>query len=94
MYFLTARLIIGTPYDPMYWVIREHFYNALKTEAQAHEHISDYTLNSMRRLLTDKGFIHARSRYVGCGELVQITPWLEVSHSRCLPSRSSSPPRC
>jgi dolichol-phosphate mannosyltransferase len=68
-----ARLIIGTPdYDRMFWVILEHFYNALKPEAYAHEHISHYTLGSMRRLLSDNGFRHIRSRYVGGGELVQL----------------------
>jgi dolichol-phosphate mannosyltransferase len=68
-----ARLIIGTPdYDRMFWVILEHFYNALKPEAYAHEHISHYTLGSMRRLLADNGFRHLRSRYVGGGELVQL----------------------
>jgi len=68
-----GRLIIGTPdYDRMFWVILEHFYNALKPEAYAHEHIAHYTLGSMRRLLADNGFEHVRSRYVGGGELVQL----------------------
>ena len=68
-----GRLIIGTPdYDRMFWVILEHFYNALKPEAYAHEHISHYTLGSMRTLLADHGFRHVRSRYVGGGELVQL----------------------
>lgn len=68
-----GRLIIGTPdYDRMFWVILENFYNALKPEAYAHEHISHYTLGSMRKLLADNGFRHVRSRYVGGGELVQL----------------------
>jgi SAM-dependent methyltransferase len=68
-----GRLIIGTPdYDRMFWVILEHFYNALKPEAYAHEHIAHYTLGSMRKLLADNGFEHLRSRYVGGGELVQL----------------------
>ncbi len=68
-----ARLIIGTPdYNRMFWVILEYFYNALKPEAYAHEHIAHYTLGSMRRLLADNGFEHLRSRYVGGGELVQL----------------------
>jgi hypothetical protein len=47
-----GRLIIGTPdYDRMFWVILEYFYNALKPEAYAHEHIAHYTLGSMRQLL-------------------------------------------
>ena len=68
-----GRLIIGTPdYDRMFWVILELFYNALKPEAYAHEHIAHYTLGSMRKLLADNGFEHLRSRYVGGGELVQL----------------------
>jgi ubiquinone/menaquinone biosynthesis C-methylase UbiE len=68
-----GRLIIGTPdYDRMFWVILEYFYNALKPEAYAHEHIAHYTLGSMRKLLQDTGFKHIRSRYVGGGELVQL----------------------
>ena len=68
-----GRLIIGTPdYDRMFWVILEYFYNALKPEAYAHEHIAHYTLGSMRKLLADNGFEHIRSRYVGGGELVQL----------------------
>ena len=68
-----GRLIIGTPdYDRMFWVILEYFYNALKPEAYAHEHIAHYTLGSMRKLLADNGFEHLRSRYVGGGELVQL----------------------
>jgi len=68
-----GRLIIGTPdYDRIIWVILEHFYNALKPEAYAHEHIAHYTLGSMRRLLAEHGFEHLRSRYVGGGELVQL----------------------
>jgi dolichol-phosphate mannosyltransferase len=68
-----GRLIIGTPdYDRMFWVILEEFYNGLKPEAYAHEHIAHYTLGSMRRLLADNGFRHLRSRYVGGGELVQL----------------------
>jgi dolichol-phosphate mannosyltransferase len=68
-----GRLIIGTPdYARMFWVILEHFYNALKPEAYAHEHISHYTLGSMRRLLAGSGFRHLRSRYVGGGELIQL----------------------
>ena len=68
-----GRLIIGTPdYDRMFWVILEYFYNALKPEAYAHEHIAHYTLGSMRKLLKDTGFRHIRSRYVGGGELVQL----------------------
>jgi SAM-dependent methyltransferase len=68
-----GRLIIGTPdYDRMFWVILEEFYNALKPEAYAHEHIAHYTLGSMRRLLAENGFLHLRSRYVGGGELIQL----------------------
>lgn len=68
-----ARLIIGTPdYDRLFWVILELFYNALKPEAYAHEHIAHYTLGSMRRLLAESGFEHVRSRYVGGGELIQL----------------------
>jgi dolichol-phosphate mannosyltransferase len=68
-----GRLIIGTPdYDRMFWVILEEFYNALKPEAYAHEHIAHYTLGSMRRLLAENGFQHLRSRYVGGGELIQL----------------------
>jgi len=68
-----GRLIIGTPdYDRMFWVILEEFYNAIKPEAYAHEHISPYTLGSMRRLLADNGFAHLRSRYVAGAELVQL----------------------
>ena len=68
-----GRLIIGTPdYGRMFWVILEEFYNALKPEAYAHEHIAHYTLGSMRKLLADNGFQHLRSRYVGGGELVQL----------------------
>jgi dolichol-phosphate mannosyltransferase len=68
-----GRLIIGTPdYDRMFWVILEEFYNALKPEAYAHEHIAHYTLGSMRRLLAENGFRHLRSRYVGGGELIQL----------------------
>jgi len=68
-----GRLIIGTPdYGRMFWVILEAFYDALKPEAYAHEHISHYTLASMRRLLADFGFEHVRSRYVGGAELIQL----------------------
>ena len=68
-----GRLIIGTPdYDRIVWVILEEFYNALRPEAYAHEHISHYTLGSMRKLLADNGFRHVRSRYVAGGELVQL----------------------
>jgi dolichol-phosphate mannosyltransferase len=68
-----GRLIIGTPdYDRMFWVILEAFYNALKPEAYAHEHIAHYTLRSMRALLRENGFEHRRSLYVGGGELVQL----------------------
>ena len=68
-----GRLIIGTPdYARMFWVILEWFYNALKPEAYAHEHISHYTLRSMRQLLAENGFRHVLSRYVGGGELIQL----------------------
>lgn len=68
-----GRLIIGTPdYDRMFWTVLEHFYNAISPQAYAHEHITHYTLGSMRRLLADNGFEHLRSRYVGGGELVQL----------------------
>ncbi len=68
-----GRLIIGTPdYDRMFWVYLEFFYNALRPEAYAHEHIAHYTLGSMRRLLAGNGFEHVRSRYVGGGELIQL----------------------
>jgi dolichol-phosphate mannosyltransferase len=68
-----GRLIIGTPdYDRLFWVVLERFYDALRPEAYAHEHISHYTLGSMRRLLAENGFEHLRSRYVGGGELIQL----------------------
>jgi dolichol-phosphate mannosyltransferase len=68
-----GRLIIGTPdYGRMFWVLLEWFYGKLRPEAYAHEHISHYTLGSMRRLLAENGFEHVRSRYVGGGELIQL----------------------
>lgn len=68
-----GSLIIGTPdYARMFWVILEWFYDKLRPEAYAHEHISHYTLGSMRRLLAGNGFEHLRSRYVGGGELIQL----------------------
>ena len=68
-----GRLIIGTPdYDRMFWVILEIFYEKISPQAYAHEHISHYTLRSMRQLLRDNGFEHLRSRYVGGGELIQL----------------------
>jgi dolichol-phosphate mannosyltransferase len=68
-----GRLIIGTPdYDRMFWTILERFYDALRPEAYAHEHISHYTLGSMRRLLSESGFQHILSRYVGGAELIQL----------------------
>ena len=68
-----GRLIIGTPdYARMFWVILEWFYDKLRPEAYAHEHIAHYTLGSMRRLLEENGFEHLRSRYVGGAELIQL----------------------
>lgn len=68
-----GRLIIGTPdYDRLFWVVLEFFYDKVMPQAYAHEHISHYTLGSMRRLLADNGFEHLRSRYVGGAELVQL----------------------
>jgi dolichol-phosphate mannosyltransferase len=68
-----GRLIIGTPdYARLFWMILEWFYGKLRPEAYAHEHISHYTLGSMRRLLAENGFSHVRSRYVGGGELIQL----------------------
>jgi dolichol-phosphate mannosyltransferase len=68
-----GRLIIGTPdYDRIFWLILEWFYGKLRPEAYAHEHISHYTLGSMRRLLAENGFEHVRSLYVGGGELIQL----------------------
>ncbi len=68
-----GRLIIGTPdYARLFWWILEWFYGKLRPEAYAHEHISHYTLRSMRRLLAAHGFEHRCSRYVGGAELVQL----------------------
>lgn len=68
-----GRLIIGTPdYGRLFWIVLEWFYDKLRPEAYAHEHISHFTLGSMRRLLADHGFQHLRSRYVAGGELIQL----------------------
>lgn len=68
-----GRLILGTPdYGRLFWVILERFYDALRPQAYAHEHISRYTLASMRRLLGEYGFEHVRSRYVGGAELIEL----------------------
>jgi ubiquinone/menaquinone biosynthesis C-methylase UbiE len=68
-----GRLIIGTPdYARLFWVVLEWFYDKIRPEAYAHEHISHYTLGSMRRLLEENGFRHLRSRYVGGAELIQL----------------------
>ncbi len=68
-----GRLIIGTPdYARIFWVVLEEFYDRLSPHAYGHEHISPYTLKSMRRLLADHGFDHVRSRYVGGAELIQL----------------------
>ncbi len=68
-----GRLIIGTPdYARMFWVVLEEFYDRVSPQAYGHEHISHYTLGSMRRLLAGSGFEHLQSRYVGGAELVQL----------------------
>jgi dolichol-phosphate mannosyltransferase len=68
-----GRLIIGTPdYDRLFWVVLEEFYDRVSPQAYGHEHISHYTLGTMRRLLEGNGFRHLLSRYVGGAELVQL----------------------
>ena len=68
-----GRLIIGTPdYARMFWVFLEWFYDKVRPEAYAHEHVSHHTLGGMRRLLEAHGFEHLRSRYVGGAELIQL----------------------
>ncbi len=68
-----GRLIIGTPdYRRIFWIILEWFYDKLRPHAYAHEHISHYSLSSMRRLLEENGFKHVKSRYVGGAELIQL----------------------
>ncbi len=68
-----GRLIIGTPdYSRLFWVFLEWFYGAARPEAYAHQHISHYSMKSMRRLLEEHGFEHLLSRYVGGGELIQL----------------------
>lgn len=68
-----GRLIVGTPdYRRIFWIILEWFYDKLRPHAYAHEHISHYSLGSMRRLLEENGFKHVKSRYVGGAELIQL----------------------
>ncbi len=68
-----GRLIIGTPdYARPFWRVLEWFYARLRPDAYAHEHVTRYTLRSMRRLLEENGFEHVRSRYVGGAELIQL----------------------
>ncbi len=66
-----GTLVLGTPdYDRWQWVVVEWVYGWALPGAYAHEHITHYTLDSLRRILDEHGFEVDEHRYVFQGELI------------------------
>lgn len=66
-----GSLVLGTPdYDRWQWVFVEWVYGWALPGAYAHEHITHYTFDSLRRRLAEHGFEIEDHRYVFQGELI------------------------
>jgi glycosyltransferase involved in cell wall biosynthesis len=66
-----GTLILGTPdYDRIEWRITEWIYGKVMPGAYAPEHITHYTLRSLRTMLDAHGFDVVDHRYVFRGELI------------------------
>ena len=68
-----GSLILGTPdYARWQWRFVERVYGYLMPGAYAHEHITHYTLASLRRILDEHGFDVLEHKYVFQGELIVL----------------------
>jgi 2-polyprenyl-3-methyl-5-hydroxy-6-metoxy-1,4-benzoquinol methylase len=66
-----GSLLLGTPdYARWQWVFTEWVYARVLPHAYAHEHITHYTLDSLRNLLDRHGFDVLEHKYVFQGELI------------------------
>lgn len=66
-----GTLVLGTPdYDTVAWNVIEWLYKRLAPGAYGDEHITHYSLRSLRKLLDEHGFDFLALRYVGGGELI------------------------
>jgi SAM-dependent methyltransferase len=70
-----GSLILGTPdYARWQWNVVEWVYGKVLPGAYAHEHITHYTLDSLRERLDRHGFEVLEHRYVFQGELI-VRAW-------------------
>ncbi len=66
-----GTLVLGTPdYDTIAWNVTEWLYKKLAPGAYGDEHITHYSLRSLRSLLDKAGFEVLQHDYVGGGELI------------------------
>ncbi|MGI9254543.1 MAG: class I SAM-dependent methyltransferase, partial [Thermomicrobiales bacterium] len=66
-----GRLVIGTPdYGRWEWNALEWAYGKVAPNAYADEHITHYTHDELRAILTGKGLEYEETRYVGRGEMI------------------------
>jgi dolichol-phosphate mannosyltransferase len=66
-----GRLVLGTPdYANWQWVWMEKAYKLAAPGGYADEHISHYTLDELRDIFTERGFILEDIRYILKGELI------------------------
>jgi SAM-dependent methyltransferase len=75
-----GSLVLGTPdYDRWQWRFTEWVYGRLLPGAYAHEHITHYTLDGLRRRLDANGFDVVDHRYVFAGELILLARKRELA---------------
>lgn len=68
-----GRLVLGTPdYDKITWCIIEKIYDFLLPDAYAQEHQSHYTFDSLKQLLTERGYVIENYVYVFNSELIVV----------------------
>ncbi len=68
-----GRLVLGTPdYDKITWCIIEKIYDFLLPDAYAQEHQSHYTFDSLKQLLTERGYVIENYIYVFNSELIVV----------------------
>ena len=66
-----GRLVLGTPdYANWEWVVTEKLYGWFAPGAYADEHISHYTMKSLREYFESRGLITEDHRYILRGELI------------------------
>jgi dolichol-phosphate mannosyltransferase len=66
-----GKLILGTPdYSRRLWILLEWIYGKILPGAYAHEHITHYTYEGLRKRLEERGFKVLDCKYVGFCEMI------------------------